>query len=279
MAALTSARPPGDRPLVSVPGLAAALRQPDDWRFASSTADRLQPSKLAHIYRLAPHSATASGLSVEEEAGSAAHVVDQIMDRLRRLAGAYGEWQHFDIGAFFDLFPHQAELLVQVSERVSTVHVVVHADLLLPAFQTAERFWSRRFLPAYQAAGPALREERGGPFAHTFRTEVQPHMVDLWQRTLAVVHATRAILTQDLSFLAASGGEAERYRWRNAWQIAPPSHLDPALLPGLDALPTLTLSATFPLPTSRQPGRVRRLRRRWNQRGATRSGFDTPPTA
>ena len=93
-------------------------------------------------------------------------------------------------------------------------------------------------------------------------------MVDLWQRTVAVVRATRAILTQDLSFLAASGGEAERYRWRNAWQIAPPGYLDPALLPDLDALPTLTLSATFPLPTNRQPGRVRRLRRRWERRGA-----------
>ncbi len=267
MAALTPARPPGDRPLVSVPGLAAALRQPHVWGFASSTADLLGAGELAQIYRVDNRPATVPGLSVGQEAQAAAQVVDQIMDRLRRMTGAYGEWHSFDTCAFFDLFPYQAELLVQVSERVSTVHVVVYADLLLPAFQTAERFWSQRFLPAYQAAGPALREERGGPFAHTFRIEVQPRMVALWQHTLAVVHATRSIVTQDLSFLAASGGEAERYRWRNAWQIPPPGHLHPALLPDLDALPTLTLSATFPLPTSRQPGRVRRLRRRWERRG------------
>ncbi len=78
MAALTSARPPGDRPLVSVPGLAAALRQPDGWRFASSTADRLQPAGLAQIYRPFPHAAAPSVFSVEDEAGSAAHVVDPV---------------------------------------------------------------------------------------------------------------------------------------------------------------------------------------------------------
>ena len=248
-----------DRPVVSLPALAAALRQSDDHGFVPSTADTLLAQDLVQAYRVDSRP--------EQEASSAAQVVAQVLDRLQRLAGAYGEWQDFDPSAFFDLHPPQAEMLVQISERVSTVHVVFHADLLLPAFQEAERYWSRRFVPAYQAAAPSLRSGTGDAFAQTFGGEIQPGMVERWQRLVAVIQAARSILVDDLSFLVATGGESERYRWRRAWQMDAPAPLDPALLPDFDQLPTLTLALTFPLPTSRQPGRTRRLRRRWEQRG------------
>ncbi len=250
--------------MVSVPALAAALRQTDRHAFVRSAADTLLADELVQSYRVG--AGDLSDLSSEREAEMAAQTVAQILDRIQRLAGAYGEWQEFDPCAYFDLHAAQADLLVQISERVSTVHVVFHADLLLPSFQTAERFWSQRYLAAYQSAGPDLRRGRSSPYAQDFLTAVQPQMVDLWQGAVSVVQKTRAILIDDLSFLAATGGEAERYRWHKVWQGATPDQMDPALLPPFNQLPTLTLSTTFPLPSSRQPGRIRRLRRRWNRR-------------
>src|SRR4029079_18100240 len=70
-----------------------------------------------------------------EEAVAAAHVVSAISERLRRLATAYAEWDTFDAPAYFDLSEAHSADMVRLVERVSTVHVVFFADLLLPSFQ------------------------------------------------------------------------------------------------------------------------------------------------
>jgi hypothetical protein len=86
-------------------------------------------------------------------------------------------------------------------------------------------------------------------------------MVRHWQRLVAVTQATRAALSDELSYWAANGGDEERGRWRWAWRLDPTPGLPAELLPPLAQTPTLTLAVDFPLPAHRQPGRIRRLRR------------------
>jgi hypothetical protein len=87
--------------------------------------------------------------------------------------------------------------------------------------------------------------------------------VAYWQRTLSVVEEVRQELKGDIGFLAMAGGSEEREQWRQHWSARSARGLDEALLTPLPQLPTLTLSTSFPLPTHRQPGRLRRLRRMW----------------
>lgn len=252
-------------PIVSIPGLAAALRSTDRWHFLRSTTQSLHSASLAPVYQIgsAGKAVDSLQLTVEEEVAAAVESLQPITDRLRRLAMAYGEWAEFDPDAFFDLFPAQSRCLVRVSEGVRTVHVSFYTDLLLPSFQQTERFWSHSFVPAYQAARPGILDlESESPFLRHFRQEIHPQLVTCWQRTLTVAEGVRQLLTNDLAFLATLAGEEERYRWRAYWGQAAPG-LDPSLLSELAQLPTLTLSTTFPLPAYRQPGRTRRLRRTW----------------
>lgn len=234
--------------LSSTPAFAAALRVMTPAHF---TLCRLwqKPSELVPMYRIN------GGYSSLGEVEAACRVVGEVVERMRRLNGAYGEWQQFDIPAYFDLSEAQARCLVRISERVSTVHVTFYADLLLPSFQQVLHYWSATFVPAYSGMNESAE------CYQAFLTTVQPTLIEQWQQVLSVILQTRRFLLADVSFLAANGGQEERSRWRHWWERASAPGLDPRLTPELGQLPTLTLSLDFPLPAHRQPHRLRRLRR------------------
>lgn len=246
---------PGIRPwITSIPALATALRQSDTWRPDRPVQDLWARHRLVPMYRIVAD-------TPEEEAQRGVQTLREVADRLRRLQDAYGEWHHFDAGAYFDLSDVQATRLVHIAERVSTVHVIFFADLLFPTFQAVEHYWATCFVPAYRtcqrqlATGHAPREA-----AAAFFDQIQPAMVRRWEQMLEVMGQARRILGEDIGFMALNGGEDERSRWRRLWRQEPAPGLHPALTGDLSGLPTLTLACTFPLPAYRQPGRVRRLR-------------------
>ncbi len=252
--------PPWNRPIRSMPGLAVAFRLIQRWHPPRSSAAQLLARPLVEAYRVP------SG-EVEREIRVASQVVAAAADRLRRLVHAYGEWEVFDPCAYFDLYPEQAELLVHVSERVTTVHVTFYADLLLPSFRRVERTWAQEFFPAYQAAYPFEPglDRRSAYTAHYYDFDV-PKILAYWDRLRHVVQAVRSRLAEDIGYLAAAGGSEERAYWQHHWPQEPSQALDPRLLVPLEEIKTLTLTVEFPLPAHRQPGRYRRLRRFWERR-------------
>jgi hypothetical protein len=188
------------------------------------------------------------------EVEDAGRLVGEVAERMRRLTAAYGEWHSFDAPAYFDLPTAVATAVVRVVERVSTVHVLFFADLLLPSFRQAANFWATTLLPAYEERQTATA------YQHFFH-KVQPAMIAHWQQLLTVLSDTRHLLVEDIGFLTTSGATDERMRWQPLWRVEAVAELDPALTPELPAIPTLTLALDFPLPAQRQPGRIRRLRR------------------
>jgi hypothetical protein len=208
--------------------------------------------------------------SVQQEAQSAANTFMAIAERLRRLRSAYGAWRHFDASAYFDLTNPQTERLVQISERVTMVHVLFFADALLPSFQAAEAFWQEDFRPHYLELRSHLRNgDRPLEPVMAFADRSQPQMIDHWRRLVATLRATRALLDNEIGFWAANGSSDERARWRWAWTTDSAPGIASELLPSLAQTPTLTLAVDFPLPTYRQPGRRRRLAER-HERGMDR---------
>jgi hypothetical protein len=235
---------PTTLPITSAPALAAALRTAGDLPFVPIV---LRSAGLVPLYQV-------TGGSEQAEATAAAHVIGEIIERLRRLAVAYGEWDRFDAPAYFDLSHEQAAQLVRVTERVSTVHVVFFGDLLLPSFCAATTFWYEHFVPAY---GQMRREPR---LAEAFHTCLLPQLEAHWQRLLAVLRETRTLLADDVGFLAANGAQEERNRLQRYWQGPARSDLAAAFTLRLADVPTLTLMLEFALPAHRQPDRLRRLR-------------------
>lgn len=297
--------------ITSAPALAAAIRETHFREFATSTAQFCAPQRnLVQMYRVLAgetlkeanlaHGAPGSQAWVQDvadEAHSAATVAGDVAERLRRLSGAYGEWKNFDAPAYFDIPQPQADLLLNISERVSSVYIHFQMDLLLPSFGVAESYWANHFAPAYHAANIAQigqtdpaddsgrhhfnrqRESEGGrgglgggtgvtalsnnnddPFVEDFLAAVQPTMLLHWQRLMAVIQKTRQILADDIGYLTTNGGEDERSRYDHHWRRDPAPGLAAELLPALDHIPTLSLTFTFPLPVHRQSGRLRRLR-------------------
>lgn len=234
--------------LSSTPAFAAALRTMTPAHFARCALGQT-PNDLAPMYRVN------GGNRGGNEVDAAAHVLSEVVDRIRRLNDAYGEWAHFDGPAYFDLSVAQAACLLRLSERVTTVHLTFYADLLLPSFQQLLTYWAETFVPAYDARNQDVATYEA------FVNTVQPTLVDLWQEALRVTAQTRRLLLADVSFLAVNGGQEERSRWRQWWDRSPAPGLDPRLTLALGQLPTLTLSLDFPLPAHRQPHRLRRLRR------------------
>jgi hypothetical protein len=250
-------------PLTSAPALAAAIRQTDRDIHLSPIYRVLHSSKVTPMYRIGGH-------GTKKEAQSAANVLTELADRLRRLESAYGEWKHFDAEAYFDLPSRQVSQLVKVSERVSTVRATIFMDLLLPSYQRAEAFWFRQFRRDYQALHNNLTYGTEPlPDVARFYEQSQPRMAAYWQHLLKVIRGARAALDADAGFLAVNGSEDERARWRKAWTQPPARGLDQTLMPLSQNIPTLTLSFDFPLPINRQPGRLRRLRAN-RERGRTR---------
>ncbi len=234
--------------LRSTPALAAALRQMNSGSIDFIPVPLPAPTILPPMYRIR------SG-HLEEEVEAARRLVGETAERMRRMTSAYGEWQDFDAAAYFDLPRDFATDIVHVSERVSTVHVVVFTDLLLPSFQQAATFWATEVMSAYQGRTASVAAYR-----HFFE-EVQPAMIDVWQQLLTVLSTTRARLVEDVGFLTTTAATDERMRWQPLWRSDPVAELDQALAPALPTILTLTLAIDFPLPAQRQPGRIRRLRR------------------
>lgn len=242
--------------ILSTPALAAALRTLG--RTPLPPLPVLEPRQLSPMYRL-----TAGDL--EQEATAAAHLAAELAERLRRLNQAYGEWDLFEPGPYFDLQPEQTELLVHVVERVSTVHVCFYVDALLPAFQAAVAHLHMELAPSFGRNGADAQEQ----------IAAQEQMAAHWRRLVAVMHGARQRLEHDTGFLITNNAGEERARWRAAWQ-QPAAPLLPELTPRLPDTPTLTLSTDFPLPAYRQPGRLRRLRRAQQRR--MRSGYGSSRT-
>ncbi len=242
----------------SVPALGGALRSLDNLTFGVARLGKAYPETVVQMYRISSH-------TVEQEAETAAYVVSNAAERMRRLGAAYAQWDKFDAAAYFDLSTPQTTQLVKLIERVNTVHVTFLVDLLLPSFQQAVDYWAQEFVPRYQQM---RQQPETGP---AFFQQIQPVMVQYWQHLLAVIDQTRTILSDDVGFLATNAAQEERERWRRWWQRAPMPGLDAALLLDLTELPTLTLSFDFPLPAARQPDRLRRLRRNRERQMARRN--------
>ncbi len=234
--------------LSSTPAFAAALRTMTPTHFMRCPLWET-PTQLAPMYRV--NGGNRNGSEVD----SAVHALSEVVDRIRRLNAAYGEWVHFDGPAYFDLSNAQAACLLRLSERVTTVHLTFYADLLLPSFQQLLAYWSETFVPAYEVRNQDVDTYQA------FVNTVQPTLVEQWQQALSVITQTRRRLLADVSFLAINGGQEERARWRQWWDQRRAPGLDARLTPALGQLPTLTLSLDFPLPAHRQPHRLRRLRR------------------
>ncbi len=195
----------------------------------------LSGRSLAPFYRLRPG-------SVEEEGRAAAQLAGDVAERLRRLRQAYGEWQQFEPGPYFDLTEEQAALLTRVVERASTVHVVIYLDALLPAFQAVQGCAgqnSPQMTPCWQNA-----------------------LTRSWSRLLEVLGTAQRALQQDITLLAYSAADEERARWQRAGGDCPAGPWAPL---AVKELPSLTLSVDLPLPVFLQSGRRRRLRRTWQR--------------
>ena len=248
----------------SLPALAARMRRIDTCALPASYTDVFNTRLLSPAYHVQNHVGA-------REVQTAVTTIAQVANKLRRMARAYGEWQEFDIPAFFDLWPEHAPHLVHVEERVSTVNVTFFADQLLPSFQRAEQYWAQEFFAAYQTARPPLNASAdSSSFTAHFLEFEQPKMRAYWDKLISIMAETRSTLWNDIDFLAATAGGEEKALWQWAWAGPSPPGLDPRLLPPLQQLPTLTLGVEFPLPASRQPGRVRRLRRTWESEARRR---------
>ncbi|MCB0045719.1 MAG: hypothetical protein KDD92_09830 [Caldilineaceae bacterium] len=253
--------------ITSLPGLAAAMRSADamrSGRFLLPDLEVLRNSALTPMYRV-------RGETPEAEAAAAAGAMGELIERIRRLSQAYGEWRRFDAGAYFDLTAEQTANLLYLRERVNTVHLRFAADLLLPSLRTALDFWAAEYAPARMALAAAIHA--GAPDrlpAQHRRDAIASHMGVLWQRTEAAVILTRELLADDIGYMSMRGAEDERARWRayNAEEVSAPAE---EFSPGSAAVPSLTLIFDFPLPAARQSGRLRRLRRNRTRRRTGRT--------
>lgn len=193
----------------------------------------------------------------EDEAQAVVYTVQHVLDRMRRIVRAYGEWQTFDGSAYFDLNHEQIDLLVHIEERIGTVHCTFFIDPLLPSFQIAQNTFQQTFINSYW-----LRHHNAELSEHFFY-DVQPTMVSQWLRLQRVIAQARLLLASDINFLAMNAADEERWRQQSAWEVASATGVDGRLTPSLRQISTLTVSHEFPLPTYRQPGRRRRL---WHNR-------------
>jgi len=169
-----------------------------------------------------------------------ADAVALLADRLDRLQQAYSHWRQFEPGAYFDLRPCQADPLVRTERLGGTLDVTLHADLLSPAFRTAERYWAREFCPAYHAAN----DKQDDPYTVHFFRRALPAMQRRMQTAREEISAAGELLFQrgDLTFLSTAAAPDERERHI---QRFPPGAEDIALV--FLEIPTLTLSRSYDL--------------------------------
>jgi len=176
----------------------------------------------------------------EKQRRRLADAVALLAERLDRLARAFPHWTRFDPAAYFDLRPLQVKAMVRIERLGATLDVTIHADLLSPAFRSAERFWAAEFCPAYHASG-------GGPndaFAQHFARRILPAMQRRMKQAREEIAEAGKLLFRrgDVTFLMAAAAPDERYR--HLPQL-PPGHEDLSLL--FLKIPSLTLSRSFDL--------------------------------
>ncbi len=231
----------------SIPALAAHLRNVRRTRVVSSSSLVCPMSELVPTYHPrildSLHQTVTTLSSLNQEADAMVHVFRRLIDHLHRLVPAFAEWPEFDPGAFFDLYPHQANLLVDVNRQPHTARIVFCGDLLLPCFQRAEAYFVNVFTPAYRAAFPMTAPpDPDSAVMHRFRTEVEPEMSLRWQHLVTVAQRLNWSLQEELDFLVITYGEQELFAWRPVWQSPADPGLDPALCPAWETLTTFTLA-------------------------------------
>ena len=203
-------------------------------------------------------------LPVEVQAERVAQAVSELAAKMARLKGAYGSWPIFDPGPYFDFYPVQLYSLCRIEETRRIVRVRLHADLLLPAFRAAERFWVESFLPAYHA-GYGGSESIDDVFRLHVLDEAAPELGRLLGEAELGVQATLDVLSDNWPVLSILGGLEERIQHR-----PPPGARLAAGLPQVlqrlpREMPTLTLDAIYPAPRHRPPGAEAWLNYRENE--------------
>lgn len=240
----------------SVPSLAAHIRNVpreriyDSSSLACPAAELVQtyhPSKLDTLLDARP------SISVlNREADTMAHVLRRLSDHLQRLSHAYAEWQDFDAGAYFDLYPKQTEVLIDIRGTGRMTRITFFGDLMIPRFQLAEHYFVETFAPSYRAAFPVGREpNRQSPAMQLFRDEVEPEMARRWQHLYLVAQRLLWTLKNELDYLVVTDGEEEMFNWRPSWHTPGCPELVSGLLPAWESLTTFTMAVQC-APASRE---------------------------
>lgn len=217
----------------------------DQVRTTFSVAARFEREALVPAYEV---DASASDAVQQQQAAQA---VSELVQKLRRLREAHGAWPSFEPGPYFDLYPGHVGGFCRVEETSRVLRVRIYADLLLPAFRAAERFWAETFVQAYRTgAGRNAPPEQKAQWRH----RVSPTMAALLQDAETSVQGTLDLLSDDLEVLGSLGGLEERIQHRPP----PDTRLAPGLPPSLQRLPrempTLTLDVIYNQPHGSTPG-------------------------
>ncbi len=244
---LSTLHPPPSPMPRSLPALVAGILQSDKAWHVRSDAARFEAAPMVPAYSVD------AGLPVELQAERAAQAVSELASKIGRLKGAYGSWPLFDPGPYFDFYPVQLYSLCRIEETRRIVRVRLYADLLLPAFRAAERFWVESFLPAYHAGygGSDLGDDA---FRQHMLEEAAPALGSLLAEAERGVQATLDKLSDNWPVLSILGGLEERIQHRPAPGVRIAAGLPMALQRLPREMPTLTLDAMYTAPRRRPPG-------------------------
>jgi hypothetical protein len=231
----------------SLPALIAGMLQSDKTWHVRSDAGRFESAPIVPAYAIDP------ALSVEAQAERVAQSVSELAAKIGRLKEAYGSWPLFEPGPYFDFYPAQLVSLCRVEETRRIVRVRLYADLLLPAFRAAERFWVDSFLPAYHA-GFGGANLGGDAFRTHVLEETAPHLGELLAEAERGIQAALERLSDNWPVLSLLGGLEERIQHRPAPGMRMAAGLPPALQRLPREMPTLTLDTIYPAPRRRPPG-------------------------
>ncbi|MEA3336958.1 MAG: hypothetical protein U9R25_13685 [Chloroflexota bacterium] len=229
----------------SLPALVAGILQSNQaWRIRSA-AEYIEKAPIVPAYLIDGE------LPLDELPGRAVQVVHELVQKLSRLGDAYGNWPLFEAAPYFDLYPAHMRDFCRVEETSHVVRVRLYADLLLPVFRAAERFWVHSFLPAYHAGVGNIQDA----FWHHFVHETTPRMVTLLNDAQRAIQKTLNLLTDEIDVLGALGGLEERIQHRPSpcFQLAPGMAQALQRLPR--EMPTLTLDVIYRRPSKIAPGR------------------------
>lgn len=188
-------------------------------------------------------------LPATEQVQRAAQAVLELAQKLDRLPRAYPHWDAFEPGPYFDLYPVHAARFCRAEETGRVLRVRLYADLLLPAFRRAERYWVEAFLPAYHVGIGADPGQRGHDAYRAYLfDEAVPEMVRRLEEAEAAIQGTLSLLADSVALLHYTGALEERIQNR----LAPGARVAPGLPAALQrvprAMPTLTLDLIVPRP-------------------------------